>query len=68
MRTCTHCETPNNGNEKRQWWHLSNYFGVSGFFCPNCYEMVSHNSYRVPNHPEKYKMVRVALKLKGNIK
>lgn len=34
-----------------RFWHLNNYFGISGVFCGSCYEKVSHDSYGKPNHP-----------------
>ena len=37
-----------------QWWHLSNYFGLSGLFCPACYAKVSHDAYGKPHHPEQF--------------
>ena len=37
--------------ESIQWWNLNNYFGISGVFCGDCYEKVSHDSYGNPNHP-----------------
>ena len=56
MNTCTNCgfkeEPPKNINSG--WWHLADYFGIWGFFCPSCFEKVSHNSSREPNHPEEY--------------
>jgi hypothetical protein len=54
---CTHCgklEVPG------QWWVLRGYFGISGYFCPACYDLVSHDCYRKPKHPEQYKAIRVA--------
>lgn len=46
-----------------QWWHLNNYFGLTGTFCPTCYDKVSHNSYWQPNNPKDYLLV--LLKLSG---
>jgi hypothetical protein len=36
---------------------LRNYFGISGYFCPKCYDKVSHDSYNKPNHPGEYLLI-----------
>jgi hypothetical protein len=33
-----------------QWWSLRNYYGISGEFCPGCFDKISHDSYGRPNH------------------
>jgi hypothetical protein len=50
------CRTCGCTNEEKtgQWWGLSNYYGFSGRFCPDCYDKVSHNSYGQPNNPKDY--------------
>lgn len=53
---CTNCGQI---HVEGQGWGLNNYFGISGYFCSDCYEMVSHNSYREPNHPEQYRAIFV---------
>ena len=45
----------------QQWWSLRGYFGLSGRFCSQCYEKVSHNSYGEPNHPSDYLLIRMKL-------
>lgn len=53
---CTNCgEVKVEG----QWWHLRNYFGIAGYFCPTCYIMVSHDSYKTPTDPKGYNSVRI---------
>jgi hypothetical protein len=47
----------------RQWWGLNNYYGISGRFCGDCYDKVSHDSYGQPNQPEEFLMM--LLKLSG---
>lgn len=42
-----------------QWWMLNNYFGVSGYFCPECMNKVQHDSYQRPINPEQHKAVLV---------
>lgn len=54
---CVCCNTPRD-KKTGQWWHLSNYFGLSGTFCPKCYELVSHDAYRKPNHPIEYENIK----------
>ena len=46
-----------------QWWQLNNYHEVSGYFCPGCFEKVSHDPYGKPHHPAEYKAVKVALEI-----
>jgi len=54
---CTNCNTT---ETEGQWWYLREYGGIHGYFCPECYEKVSHDSYGKPRHPEEYKAVLVA--------
>ena len=53
MRTypCSNCGAT---EAKGQWWSLSKYHGLSGRFCPKCYNKVSHDSYGMPEHPKAY--------------
>jgi hypothetical protein len=60
MKKCTNCVTT---DPKGQWWYLYNYYKISGYFCPRCYEDVSHDSAGNPNHPIKYKMMLENIKL-----
>ena len=57
--TCAYCKTEQKAG---QWWHCRNYFGISGTFCPKCYDMISHDSYGKPNRPDAYEKVKEALK------
>lgn len=59
--------------DERQWWWLSNYHGIYGRFCPNCFSDVAHDSYGRPIHPEQFQAVldaqnhkRAIRRLKGN--
>lgn len=57
VQPCTNCgdvEVPG------QWWHMSNYFGIHGYFCPKCSELISHDPYKKPNHPNEFKAIAVA--------
>jgi hypothetical protein len=38
-------------------WSLANYFGISGSFCSDCYDLVIHDSYSKPNNPDAYQAV-----------
>lgn len=53
---CTNC---GDVEVRGQWWGLSSYFEVTGYFCPKCYDLVAHDSYRQPTNPEQYKAIRV---------
>jgi len=59
---CTNCNVEKPKGEARQsdpqWWHLGGYYGISGTFCPDCYELVSHDSYGVPRHPAEYQQIK----------
>jgi hypothetical protein len=55
---CKGCGTTRNPG---QWWHLSNYFKISGMFCSACYDKVSHDSYGEPNHPHDYLLMLLKL-------
>jgi hypothetical protein len=60
---CTNCSKPYTETSKGQWWSCTNYFGLTGFFCPDCYEDISHDSYKNPRNPAAYMMM--LLKLTG---
>lgn len=53
----TLCSCCGKEKENNQFWSLSGYYGLSGRFCAECYNKVSHNSYGKPNHPEQYTMI-----------
>jgi hypothetical protein len=57
------CSCCNTVEVEGQWWMLRNYFKVNGYFCPNYYEMVSHDCYGKPKHPERYTAVLIAQQL-----
>jgi len=56
---CTNCGKPQDRNG--QWWRLNNYFGFTGLFCPNCYDMISHDAYGKPNHPLGCEIIKFIL-------
>ncbi len=56
MIKCVACDNTVE-TKKGQWWHLNNYFGLSGRFCPDCYDKVSHNSYGQPTRPKDYTLM-----------
>lgn len=74
---CTNCgkEQPEDYNPVREgfWWHLTNYFKLNGFFCPDCYRLVSHRSRYdengkvvwYPENPEAYNTIAVKHIIKG---
>lgn len=59
---CRACDTTKL-DQIGQWWHLYNYFGFTGTFCSDCYDMVSHDSYQQPKRPADYTFM--LLKLSG---
>lgn len=61
MITCACCGKEHTDQDKPGWWHLRNYFGLYGSFCGRCFDKVSHNSYRVPNHPRQYAAIKERL-------
>jgi hypothetical protein len=63
---CTSCENVYTGdNSKGQWWGCNNYFKISGFFCPTCYRMISHDCYQQPHDPEGYLLMLIKLGATG---
>lgn len=64
MAACTNCgaESPVKPDGRadltgRVWWHLRGYFGINGFFCPKCYDLVRHDSYDNPIDPDGFNTV-----------
>ena len=53
---CTNCHAREK-DRGGQWWFLNDYFGIWGRFCPDCFDKVSHDSYRKPKHPAEYQKV-----------
>lgn len=51
QRHCTLCERD---EVHGQWWWLGNYHGLTGRFCPKCYNKVAHDSYGRPTNPAEY--------------
>lgn len=56
MNTCTNCgfndEPPKAIHSG--WWGFNGYFGIHGFFCPDCSKKVFHDAYGKPNNPDQY--------------
>jgi len=44
--------------EEGNWWNLSDYHHVTGYFCPLCFELVSHN-HNEPRHPTRWSEIAV---------
>lgn len=57
---CTVCGAKKKPDEQR--WNLTGYYGLTGTFCAECYEKVSHNAYGKPNHPEEYLLIMLKYK------
>ena len=63
-RTCTSCKRTYDGGlsvGKRAWWSCRDYYKFSGFFCPQCYDMIGHDSYGKPEDPEGYLLMLLKL-------
>lgn len=58
--TCTSCNAVRDG----QYWGLSNYHGITGYFCSMCYDKVAHDSYGNPRQPTEYLMMLLKLGVK----
>lgn len=59
-KPCTNCGKV---KVRGQWWILQDYFGINGYFCPHCFERVSHDSYKKPVHPKQYNAIAVRQQL-----
>lgn len=53
MNKCTNCEH----TAKEAGWFLKDYYGITGYFCRRCYNLVSHDSFKQPEHPAEYLMI-----------
>lgn len=69
---CTNCGAEGK-NKKGQWWTLSNYHGLSGHLCQDCYADVAHDSFGCPERPEQFQAIldthlhkQAVMRLKGN--
>lgn len=56
MDSCTTCEL-DRAQSYGQWWHLRHYYGFSGYFCPDCHDKISHDSYGNPVNPLEYTLM-----------
>ena len=60
---CHGCDLPRDARERDQgqWWNLSNYHGITGYFCPACYDKVAHDSYGRPKRPNDHLLMMLRL-------
>lgn len=60
---CHGCDLPRDAVtwDQGQWWNLSNYHGISGYFCPDCYDKVAHDSYGQPCQPQEHLLMIMRL-------
>lgn len=67
---CDNCKKSENQNSKDHgtWWTLSNYYNISGYFCPDCYELVSHDAYGNPIHRKEWAKIAVKQRLQNTNK
>lgn len=54
---CTNCHKDSEKTAYEQWWHCRSYFKISGTFCADCYDKISHNSVAQPTRPKDYLMM-----------
>lgn len=50
------CACCNKVDDRSGWW-LTDYHGISGYYCPDCYNKVAHDSYGNPTNPTEYMFV-----------
>jgi hypothetical protein len=55
IQICVYCNKESSWRE--QFWSLNNYHSLTGVFCVDCYEKVSHNADGNPVHPEEYLII-----------
>lgn len=71
-RKCTACNKETQRQDQRDAigdygaWTLSNYFGITGYFCRQCYSKVSHDAYGNPNYPNEYLLMLLKLGAKND--
>lgn len=42
---------------KGQWWHVHNYYGLTGTFCPHHYKQISHDANGNPENKIAYERI-----------
>lgn len=57
------CSCCDNVKVEGQWWSLREYFGITGYFCPNCMDKVQHDPRKNPINPDQYRAVLVQQQL-----
>jgi hypothetical protein len=55
---CDEIKTETNG-----WW-LHEYYNFTGYFCSNCYDNISHDSYGKPKKPKEFLIMLLKLSYK----
>lgn len=60
VHPCTNCAEINE-DCNRAYWSCHNYYGVTGYFCPACYELISHDAYGIPRHLVEQKEIKERL-------
>ena len=49
-RLCSYCKKENINS---QGWSCSDYYGITGYFCSDCFSMIARDGYGKPTNPEK---------------
>jgi len=61
--TCTNCGKLSKITDGSVWWSLTNYNKIWGYFCSDCYELVSHDSLGNPKHYNEWHSIAVMQQL-----
>jgi hypothetical protein len=62
---CTNCGVARVEKDGQQWWNLTNYHHVSGYFCTDCYELVAHDAYGNPKDVRSHAIVAVKQRIQN---
>lgn len=58
---CRGCGTTKTTARWGQWWHLQDYYGFRGSFCPKCYDKIAHDAYGRPVNPSEHLLMTLRL-------
>ena len=51
------CDNCGEQKQDQLAWILRNYFGISGYFCIDCYDLVAHDAYNNPKDPDTFNFI-----------
>jgi hypothetical protein len=58
---CRGCAVEKSTARWGQWWHLQDYYGFRGSFCPECYNKISHDAWGNPVNPGEHLLMTLRL-------